>query len=146
MAHYHKDEGKSPKRHYALSNSPVVHELSRGRLNRFKGKGLCRSYLDKQGRRRYVGGRALKKSEWAPQLLGASTHGVVFSQTSCHVVWSHPICITTVVTHVPSFVSLAICDLGIYSAQKPVRGHPLRCVILGSAFFYKTSEDTPCDL
>ena len=67
MAHYHGDAKLSPKRHYAYSNSPEVARLDKGRLKHFKGKSLCRKYVDKQGRRRYVGTARLRKSELGPQ-------------------------------------------------------------------------------
>ena len=66
MAHYHKNKDMSPKRHVAFSTSPAVMQLDKGRLTGFKGKALCHKYVDKNGRKRYVGGAALKRSEWGP--------------------------------------------------------------------------------
>lgn len=71
MQHY---EGPTPKRHYAYSNSPEVMRLDQGKLKRKTSSvKTAVTYVDKEGKQRYKGTPALRKSE----LLG-DNYGLFF--------------------------------------------------------------------
>lgn len=67
--------GPTPKRHYAISNSPAIRTLDLGPLHFWKDAvksmaeqgvkpvRLVKTYFDKQGKKRYQGLPALKSSE-----------------------------------------------------------------------------------
>ena len=65
MLHY---GSSSPKRHVIFSNSPHISKLSLGSLRGWKsennkGKKPCRSYIGKDGKRKFHGPRHLKRTE-----------------------------------------------------------------------------------
>ena len=65
MAHY---DSLTPKRHYAFGNTKMVLGLDRGVLKKSKTQGskkvvTAEHYIDKQGRKRYKGTKALRKTE-----------------------------------------------------------------------------------
>ena len=73
MYHY---GASSPKRHVIFSNSPHVSKLSMGRLLGWKaasnqGRKPCRSYIGKDGKRRFNGTRHLKGTENLISIWGA---------------------------------------------------------------------------
>lgn len=60
--------GKTPKRHYALSNSEGVGKLYNGKLSRWdksknKHSQTTRYYTDSNGKKRFTGTKNLKKTE-----------------------------------------------------------------------------------
>lgn len=71
MLHY---GGPTPKKHYALSNSPVVGRLWVDKLRNWvatkksleaagKAKPLVDKYVDKSGKKRWKGNKSLRSSE-----------------------------------------------------------------------------------
>ena len=77
--------GPTPKRHVAWSNSAVISSLDLGRLKGWskflddkKKSGeeqvkLVEKYIDKKGKQRWKGSKALKSSESSPQLFVVQT-------------------------------------------------------------------------
>ena len=77
MAHY---RAPTPKRHYAYSNSKVIHRIDKGRLAGWKPRGekvtTAEHYTDASGKKRYKGTKALRSTE---------TLGLIVSLI--HIVW-----------------------------------------------------------
>jgi hypothetical protein len=65
MVHY---GSKSPKRHIAYSNNKDISRLNRGRLTGWKSENNAntkpvRTYMDKNGKKKFVGTKHLKKTQ-----------------------------------------------------------------------------------
>ena len=64
MGHY---GSCTPKRHYAYSNSQVIHRIDKGRLQGWKPKAgkvvTAEHYVDGSGKKRYKGTKHLRGTE-----------------------------------------------------------------------------------
>ena len=82
MRHYGSE---SPKRHVMFANTPWISRLSLGRLFGWKaeinkGTKPCRSYISKDGKRRFHGTRFLKRTEL---LVEVKEMGLTLLHFSC---------------------------------------------------------------
>lgn len=84
MIHY---GGPTPKKHYALSNSPDISKLNRGKFcmkkwlkkkQELQKEGLhqklVEQYTDSNGKKRWKGTKALRSSEWGTYLLQSNVN------------------------------------------------------------------------